>query len=770
MKKYFSLICLLTILFCGCNQEELVNNQSTTSENRTFTASFEQKESRTYIEEGNLLRWTEGDQISLFIGSTFNNQYQFDGETGDNASTFSPVSQSAGTGNALNAHYAVYPYASDVEIAKEGVITATLPAVQSYAENSFGLGENTMVAVTKDTDDTFLKFKNIGGYLKFQLYGDDITVKTITLTGNNMEKLSGKATITAIYGEDPTVSMSSDANGTIILDCKEGVKIGSTKETATTFWMVVPPTAFETGFTITITNTEGKAFTKKTSNAISIERNVIKPMTAFEIKINPDDLPYLTFTANAAQTLSMSNTVETLEYSVNGNEWVQLGTSIVDFGGELGTLQLRGKSLTGTATSITKYSQISFGNNDVFVTCSGDIRTLIDYDNYNHANTEEARFCHLFSECKALISTPQLPATTLATDCYRSMFYKCYNLTQAPELPATTLANQCYANMFSQCVNLVQAPELPATTLAEGSYSSMFSCCNSLITAPELPAMTLAYRCYSSMFHECTNLTKAPKLPATTLADECYANMFYECYSLTQAPELPATTLAGGSYSGMFQHCSSLVEAPKLPATTLAESCYDHMFYDCNNLSEAPELPAMILADECYTSMFFGCNSLTKAPQLPATTLTRKCYSGMFSYCENLNEVPELPAMTLANECYSSMFSHCYNLEKAPVLPATTLVYKCYSGMFNYCSSLIKSPILPASILAYGCYSTMFKDCSKLAHITMLATDISAEKCLDRWISSNVSTGTFVKAAEMEDLPEGSNGIPTGWTVKNYEE
>ena len=91
MKKYFSLIFLLTILFSGCNQEELLNNQSTISESRTFTASFEQNESRTYIEEGNLLRWTEGDQISLFEGNTLNRQYQFDGKTGDNSGTFSLV-------------------------------------------------------------------------------------------------------------------------------------------------------------------------------------------------------------------------------------------------------------------------------------------------------------------------------------------------------------------------------------------------------------------------------------------------------------------------------------------------------------------------------------------------------------------------------------------------------------------------------------------------------------------------------------------------------
>jgi hypothetical protein len=139
------------------------------------------------------LRWNAGDQITIFDSNTLNQQYQFDGETGDNGGTFSKVSNSFGTGNDLNCHYAVYPYNKDIKITETGVITATLPAEQSYAENSFGLGANTMVAVTKDVDDTFLKFRNVGGYLKLQLYGENVTVKSITLTGNNNEKLAGKA-------------------------------------------------------------------------------------------------------------------------------------------------------------------------------------------------------------------------------------------------------------------------------------------------------------------------------------------------------------------------------------------------------------------------------------------------------------------------------------------------------------------------------------------------------------------------------------------------
>ena len=73
---------------------------------------------------------------------------------------------------------------------------------------------------------------------------------------------------------------------------------------------------------------------------------------------------------------------------------------------------------------------------------------------------------------------------------------------------------------------------LPVTTLADNCYASMFKGCKSLTTAPKLPATTLKFRCYSSMFAGCTSLTTAPELPATTLKPMCYSRMFSNCTSL----------------------------------------------------------------------------------------------------------------------------------------------------------------------------------------------------------------------------------------------
>lgn len=305
------------------------------------------------------------------------------------------------------------------------------------------------------------------------------------------------------------------------------------------------------------------------------------------------NIPYLTFIAEEEQNFSLSKKISTFEYSLNNEEWKELGVAPIRFGGVYGSLRLRGKSARGTAfTKVANdFATISF-EKDVNVKCDGDIRTLLDYEHYTTVNTERACFFYLFSNCTSLTTAPKLPSKKLAKDCYYSMFRGCTSLITAPELPAKTLAEGCYSYMFSDCTNLTSAPKLPATSLTYSCYEGMFNDCTNLVTAPMLPAMTLVSHCYECMFKGCSSLVEAPELPATTLSSFCYASMFQGCRSLAVAPKLPATSLEGGCYESMFLHCSSLVEAPELPATTLSSSCYASMFQGCTSLVIAPQLPA----------------------------------------------------------------------------------------------------------------------------------------------------------------------------------
>ena len=201
-------------------------------------------------------------------------------------------------------------------------------------------------------------------------------------------------------------------------------------------------------------------------------------------------IPYVTFKAEEAQTFKMTTTgtyeIKGLEYSVNNGEWkTVVANTEVPFGGDKGDLRLRGTNHNGTAKDESYYSTINFTDETVNVACTGDIRTLLDWKNYNIVKTDNARFCSLFETCSVLTSAPELPATKLADCCYYYMFWRCTNLTSAPVLPATTLAQECYSNMFADCTNLTSAPELPATKLAVHCYYSMFSNC------PKLSSVTM---------------------------------------------------------------------------------------------------------------------------------------------------------------------------------------------------------------------------------------------------------------------------------------
>ena len=178
----------------------------------------------------------------------------------------------------------------------------------------------------------------------------------------------------------------------------------------------------------------------------------------------------VSFTKNA--------TSGSLYYSLDKQEWNELTaeTPVVNNGEKVyfkGDLVPASYDGIGTFT-IDKNCNV--GGNVMSLLFGDNFIGKTDFTGYDYA------FYKLFDNCTAIKSAENLslPATTLANECYSSMFYGCTSLTTAPELPATTLAKKCYNYMFSGCTNLTTAPELPATTLISNCYSSMFKGCTKL--------------------------------------------------------------------------------------------------------------------------------------------------------------------------------------------------------------------------------------------------------------------------------------------------
>lgn len=117
---------------------------------------------------------------------------------------------------------------------------------------------------------------------------------------------------------------------------------------------------------------------------------------------------YLTFTSiQDGSTVGVAKAVSTIQYSKDGQEWKDLADGVTLNNGE--KIYVKTDTVSVDRTKINQFSMTGK------IEASGNIASMGQMQNY----------------------------------CYHSMFYGCTGLTTAPELPATTLANNCYENMFT---------------------------------------------------------------------------------------------------------------------------------------------------------------------------------------------------------------------------------------------------------------------------------------------------------------------------------
>lgn len=284
MKKISVIYYATLLLLSACIQAEIDTTQINVS-SPTFYTSFEdcpETVTKTYIDGQKKLCWTKDDRISIFVGNTLNQEYKYSGDTGAKSGSFSPLTSPGFiAADPLSANFAFYPYSAHNEIEPTGEMSVIFPSIQQYAIDSFGLGANSMVAVTESKEDMLLQFKNLCGYLVINLYGAE-KVASIEFKGNDGEKISGNATVKAGFGIDPVTKMSDDASTSITLECSDGITIGATEESATEFWFCIPPVNFSKGFSIKVTNTDGYTMVKSVSGAKNIVRNTINLMSALK--------------------------------------------------------------------------------------------------------------------------------------------------------------------------------------------------------------------------------------------------------------------------------------------------------------------------------------------------------------------------------------------------------------------------------------------------------------------------------------------------------
>ena len=315
MKNRYLSLCLAGLLAASCSVQEMdtVNNRCS---RESFFASIEspsQTGTKAFVDDCLRVLWDENDHVSIFDKYTYNQEYQFSGETGDNAGTFEIIeSGNFVTGNELDLVYSVYPYLKDTRIDNDGVLSVILPARQGYRENSFGPGANTMVSCTTGNE---LKFKNLCGYLMLKFYGDDVTLSSISIQGNREEGLAGHARVYSSPDGAPSLSFDESAYREILITMDQPVHLGTSASDATVFWVVIPPVTFAQGFMLIAKDENGATYWKSTSESIPIERNTITRMSPLKLE-TCGDIPVSSISLDKTSLTLMQGNSATLYATV----------------------------------------------------------------------------------------------------------------------------------------------------------------------------------------------------------------------------------------------------------------------------------------------------------------------------------------------------------------------------------------------------------------------------------------------------------------------
>lgn len=364
------------------------------------------------------------------------------------------------------------------------------------------------------------------------------------------------------------------------------------------------------------------------------------------------DVNYLCFTANAGSDVTISSTTNwtssdsqakpVITYSPDRENWYAWNWGSTEYTLRAGqSIYWRGNN-DYIATQQSYFKFITTGGT---VALSGNLMTLLDSTGVSLSISAVGRGFYCLFNGAAITSAPELPATTLAPECYRQLFYACSQLVSPPStLPATTVPETAYDSMFSLCSQLTYTPTFPSTlTVGSSGMHDMFFECSSLRAFNALTSTSVG----------------APTDTSDTSSSEV-AYMFYGCSSLQDLGNLCITKLNYEGAKYICGRCQSLVVPPKITCTTATWEMFYCAFDGCTALTTMPDLRSFSscyirrgmqgdsLSIRSFAYMFAGCTSLKLADTLAPL-------SGPIT-------VRQSP-LTIANNFHDHEFNGCVSLE-----------------------------------------------------------------------------------------------------------
>ena len=223
---------------------------------------------------GSSVNWTSGDHIAVIDNVEYSVVRDFEAKSVNGTSATFVGSVAEGT----EKFYAVYPFSS-VTTADESSIDAVLPSVQNPVSGTFAEGHNISVASGSKTSSVEavdgVVFNNLCGLLKFTMPAELGEINEVKFIANR--PIAGELTISK-----KTMSLLSAGN-------KNTVSMTGTFDANSTFYFVITPGEIS-GFSVSVTTSNGVILTKSSENQIQISAGQIKNLGTIPMVVANENL------------------------------------------------------------------------------------------------------------------------------------------------------------------------------------------------------------------------------------------------------------------------------------------------------------------------------------------------------------------------------------------------------------------------------------------------------------------------------------------------
>jgi hypothetical protein len=282
-----------------------------------FTATVEHctDDNGKVMLDGNVLRWTDGDQIAVW-GSDGMGTYTTS-NVGEYVTTFN-FTEGDDPGDPT--YTAIYP----ASLAQRQAVIL-LPPVQTSTDGS--LQQFPMMARSSNSE---LVFKNLCGALRLRLQATGKSVVGIALAYPDSYRYTSNIYLWGLFqlnynNGEPTIGYSANGGLQVMLSITNPQDITTAKD----FYISLPPNTYGAGFTIKIYTSDGSVCTKTITSGHSfrIERSGI-----FTITLSGNDLEFVPDAGTLNGEFSVSPTKK-VRFSQGDLMYTGFGTHAVADGG-----------------------------------------------------------------------------------------------------------------------------------------------------------------------------------------------------------------------------------------------------------------------------------------------------------------------------------------------------------------------------------------------------------------------------------------------------